>query len=202
MESWAWLAAPAGAMVVIVVLTDVFLTVLHIDRDGPLARRPHLGIWHAAIGLGRLVPRWRRSLLGLAGPLMIVTTFAVWIAAYILGFALIYWPFPDGYTFDSRPPTFDFVDALYFSGKTGSTLGYGDIAPAAPALKVLSVVQATIGFGLLSGAVTYLLNTYVARTRRNGNRGPGAHRGGGNTLPGPGELGARAGGDGHDEHPQ
>jgi hypothetical protein len=166
-DSWSWLAVSAGTFLVVVILVDVFLTVLHIDRDGPVARRLHLGIWRATGALSWLVPRWRRGLLGLAGPLMITVTFGVWVAGYIVGFALVYWPFPDGFHFDSRPATFGFVDAVYFSGKTGSTLGYGDITPATPALQILAIVQGSLGFGLLSGAVTYLLNIVSGVTERN-----------------------------------
>jgi hypothetical protein len=166
MDLAAVLATAGGAALVLLILVDVFLTVLHIDRDGPVAGNLHHGMWRLAVAVSRAAPRIRRSLLGLIGPLMIVMTFFVWVAGYIVGFALIYWPFLDLFRSDDEA-ILTFADALYFSGMTGSTLGYGDITPATPLFQALSFIEATLGFGLLSGIVTYLLNIVSGVAERN-----------------------------------
>jgi Ion channel len=48
----------------------------------------------------------------------------------ILGYALLYWPhLPAGFNVDEKAQSAQGIEALYFSGITFTTLGYGDIAP-------------------------------------------------------------------------
>jgi hypothetical protein len=50
-----------------------------------------------------------------------------------------------------------FVDALYFSLGTQATLGYGDIVPTNPWLKMGATLQALSGLGVLLAALSWYL---------------------------------------------
>ncbi len=123
------LSIVAGFALGLAVLTDVFLTTMHPDLEGPIAQRLQRGVWRAALLLGRRWSARRRGLLALAGPLMTVLTFVVWVGLFILAFALLVWPFLNTYQAEGELPGGSFIDALYYAGTTVTVLGYGDITP-------------------------------------------------------------------------
>src|SRR5205814_10455212 len=59
-----------------------------------------------------------------------------------------------------------FADALYLSGTTFTTLGYGDVTPRTPAARTLSVAEAATGFGFFAVVIGYLPVLYQAFSRR------------------------------------
>lgn len=153
-----WLATVAGLLLTAGVVRDVFNTLMHPSGAGALSPR-----------LFRIV----RSLLGrrhhLAPPLGVVSTIATWAGGLVLGFALIYWPhLPEGFVLtDGLRPTEQegIVDALYVSGVALVTLGFGDIVAEASALRMALVLEALIGFGLLTASIAWVLSIYPALTR-------------------------------------
>jgi hypothetical protein len=168
MDALGWIVTALGAAILLLILADVFLSVLHIDSGGIVVPRVHSWIWRLTRIACRAMPGHRRALLALAGPVMMVAMFSAWISLFLLGFAFIYWPhLQDGFWNEPAYGTLTFVDALYYSGNIGTVLGFGDITPVFAWLKVLSVVQAGLGFALLTGAVTYLLNVVSGVTERN-----------------------------------
>jgi len=155
-----------GGVLVILSLTDAFLTILHNDTDGPVIRFSFHALWKLLIGVTRIAPSTRRSLVPLAGPLMIVLAVMVWVGLFILGFSLIYWPnLNHFYLQDSLEATF--MTALYFSGSTATVLGYGDISPVNPVLQFITFIQAGMGFALITGIITYLISVVSGVTERN-----------------------------------
>jgi hypothetical protein len=167
MEAWQILSLAAGVAVALGVLLDMFLTVLHHDSSGWLVPRIQDGVWWMSVALGRRLPRARRRALALAGPLMIAATLVVWFSGYILGFSLIYWPSLGGFRAEPELGELGFLQALYYSGSTGTVLGLGDISPTDPALQVVTYIQAGFGFVLVTGSVTYLLSIVGIAVSRN-----------------------------------
>lgn len=167
MDLVSWAATLAGTVLLLITLWDVLLAVLHIDDTGYLGAAIQGGIWRASVAGARRIPRLRDSLLALAGPVMIVATFTVWIALFIVGFALIYWPRLAHFASADEIVVLTFVDALYFSGVTGTVLGYGDLTPLTPGLQILAFVEAGLGFALLTGIVTFLISIVSGVAARN-----------------------------------
>lgn len=161
----AWIVTPLGALLVLVILRDVFHTLWHPTRHGGLSRLVMRTVWRLSAHRG---PRGRPA--GLAGPLGMVVVVAVWALTVALGWGLVYWPhMPDDFTYASgltpdrhAGP----VDALYVSLVTLATLGLGDIAPATGWLRVLAPMEALVGFVLLSATVAWILGVYPALARR------------------------------------
>lgn len=168
MDAFNWIVTIVGFAAVIAVLIDVFFAVLHVDIEGAIAPSLHRLIWCLTLLGARWMPRYRRHVLALAGPTMIVLTSIAWMGLFIFGFACIYWPHLNaGYRTEDEISVLTFVDALYYSGITGTVLGYGDITPVSGWLKIAAFLQSGLGFALLTGIVTYLLNVVSSLTERN-----------------------------------
>ncbi|MFD3535710.1 potassium channel family protein [Streptomyces sp. NPDC058664] len=160
-----WLAVPAGAVLVLVILRDVFHTLWHPTRHGGLSRLVMRSVWRLSSHRGT---RWRPA--GLAGPIGMMTVVAVWTVTVAVGWALVYWPhMPDGFTYATELTPAEHagpIDALYVSLVTLATLGLGDIAPTSGPLRVLAPLEALAGFILLSATVAWILGVYPALARR------------------------------------
>lgn len=93
-----------------------------------------------------------------------------WVALLAFGWALLYWPrLPEEFSFAPGldPSNQDgFIEALYFSLMSLSTVGYGDITPSSGWLQVASTVEALAGFGLLTASLTWVLSLYPVLARR------------------------------------
>lgn len=106
----------------------------------------------------------RENLLGLFAMLSMVTLLWIWAFGLILAFALLHWAtgsrmmLPSGHA--------GFLTDLYMSGTTFFTLGLGDIVPASRAARVITVIEAGMGFGFLALVVSYLPVLYSAFSRR------------------------------------
>jgi hypothetical protein len=155
-----------GVALVGTALRDIFDVLFHPLGRGMVARRVVRGVaW-----LARKLPR--SDTIGLlAGPLGYVAVVATWATLLAVGWALIFLPhLPDGFTFD---PALDpaehsgFLDALYVSLVNLTSLGYGDISPAAPLLRVLGPVETIFGLGLLTASISWLISIYGAISRRD-----------------------------------
>lgn len=153
-----------GLLVALVALWDVFHTLWRPSGFGRIAHWVFQIVWWTT---KHVSPRRTRQLAGSIGLLGTVT---VWTALVVLGGALVFGPhMPQGFHFGTalRPDeSSDVIAALYLSLVNVTTLGFGDITPAHPALHVLAPVQALLGFVLLTAAISWILQVYPALGRR------------------------------------
>ena len=163
-----WVAT--GVAVLLLLVMDIFITVLHHwGGQGPVGKRFVRGVWRGAVAAtSGLSPGKRRKVLGRVGPALIPVMLVLWAMMAVLGFALLYLPWmPAGFSADSSIPAPDsFGDAVYLSGVTFFTLGYGDVVPTTTGLRALAFVQAGSGFALVTLALSYFLSVYAAYTRQ------------------------------------
>lgn len=146
-----------GALVLLLLVVDVFMTVFHAGgRAGPLNRVQNRAVWRAFRALGGR----RGAVLALAGPAMVVATLAGWVAFMVVGFALVYSPWTGSFLVSPGRLRTPWLEALFYSGSTASTLGLGDMVADHEALRLLTMLQALGGFALVSVSVTYLLAVY------------------------------------------
>ncbi|HZI17311.1 MAG TPA: potassium channel family protein [Pyrinomonadaceae bacterium] len=167
MTTLLWTAA--GVALLLLVAYDVYATVLHASAHyGPVGERLNRLAWRVArFFASRGGRRRRHAWLNVVGPLLLPLLVATYIILLVVGFALIYYPhIAEGFTHD-HPHTGDLFDeALYFSGVTLTTVGYGDVAPVHSWMRALAVVEAASGFALISLSITYLLSVYSALERK------------------------------------
>lgn len=158
-----WLSTIAGVALVATVLWDVFRTLWHPSGQGRLTQAVMRVSWRTSRHLGE---RPRR----LSGPAAMVAVFVAWTGIVIAGWALVYWPhLPESFSYspglvpDRRG---GLLDAVYLSSVTLATLGFGDIVPTVPVLRLLVPVEALLGFAILTAAVSWVLQVYPALIRR------------------------------------
>ena len=73
-----------------------------------------------------------------------------WILILVLAYTFVYWCFPD------FAKTSGWIDSLYFSIVTMTTLGYGDLTPENDIAKLVALSQVVLGYmlgGLLVGII-------------------------------------------------
>lgn len=159
-----WVLGLAGAALVLVTLRDIFHTLWHPRGFGSLCRLLFRLVWHVT---DRLM-RHRSS--ELAGPLGLLVVAVAWAALIVLGWTLVYLPhMPDGFIFDSSltpQRSSDVLASAYLSLVAVATLGFGDIVPAEPLLRMLVPVQALIGFVLFTAVISWVLQVYPALIQR------------------------------------
>jgi Ion channel len=156
-----WTVLP-GVSIIVFAFTEIFQDLFHPTHTGSLSD------WIGR-SLFRLFRRWP-SALSTAGPLTIVLVILCWALLQVLGFALIYWAaFPNGYRLlnrqDSAGMTHGFSSMLYFSFQVMTTLWFGDVMPRADWLRIVTSLQALIGFALLTASVSSIVLIYPALGR-------------------------------------
>ncbi|SFE80784.1 potassium channel family protein [Blastococcus tunisiensis] len=166
MAEWVgWLVTTAGAVVTVLTLRDIFRTLWYPSGQGWLSSRVMRLVWR----LGR---RGRRAGASgvLTGPLALAGVILTWLLLLVFGGALLYAPhMPEGFALSSsldRGERGGLLDAVYVSIVTVATLGFGDVLPTAPWLRIAVPLQALLGFALLTAAVTWVLQVYPALIRR------------------------------------
>jgi len=150
-----------GAGLILLMLADVFHTLLYPHGSGPVGRTIMRGFW-------LLSKRLRGRASTIAAPLAMAAVIGAWAGLAAIGWALLYLPhLPEGFVYGAGvPQRKDFAEALYISLVTLSTVGFGDIVPAHPLLRLVVAAQAVTGFGLLTATVSWILQTYPALSRR------------------------------------
>ncbi|HVX84021.1 MAG TPA: ion channel [Phycisphaerae bacterium] len=159
----------AGALLILLVFLDVFLTVLFARIGTGIISHPlACYTWRAFRPLSGLFPKHRAALLSLAGPLMLPILVGVWIVLLVLGFALVFYPFlGTGITATSGPTPTNFGIAVYFAGDSLTTVGAPDLAPRYTFLRFTHLICSFTGLSILTLTLTYFLQIYNALQRRN-----------------------------------
>jgi hypothetical protein len=158
-----------GVALLLLIVFDVYATVLHASaRYGPIGERLNRAVWWLARAVAFRLSRPRRhKLLNVVGPLLMPLLVAAYIVLLIFAFALIYYPhIPKGFVLAYPGGEAGWVDSVYFSGLTLTTLGYGDIVPRATWLRFVALFEAASGFALISLAITYLITVTSALERK------------------------------------
>jgi voltage-gated potassium channel Kch len=154
-----------GAGLILFALRDIFDTLFHPSGKGMLSRALPRPLWRSVRWIGGHYPLMRE----LCGPVALLTVIASWAALLAVGWALLLWPhLPEGFSLTPEPNPSGhsgFVDALYLSLVTLTTLGYGDITPASEWLRVLVPLEAMVGFGLLTASLSWVISLYPAFSR-------------------------------------
>ena len=159
-----------GTGLVLLVAYDVYATILHARaRSGPIGETLNRIVWRSM--RARRFPPPAPASSSSAQRCRPTAAAAALIIIYLLllvsGFALIYYPrMPEQFAVAPEAMSTPAVAALYFSGITLTTVGYGDIAPHTTLMRFVALVESASGFALISLAVTYLITVYSALERK------------------------------------
>jgi hypothetical protein len=169
MNAAAWICTVTGIGLLGLVAFDIYRTILHSrGRSGPVTEALTRVVWPLVRGAAfRRSRLGRHRLLNHVGPLLLPGIVATLVALLILGYSLVYWPhLPADFSVQEKAQSSSGIEALYFSGITFTTLGYGDIAPRSTPMRLLALSEALTGFGFISLAVTYLVSLTAALERK------------------------------------
>ena len=158
-----------GLLLMLVIVSDVFLTVLYARSEtGFLARRYARIVWRVL----RRVAAWRGSrhstVLSLCGPLILVTVVGFWAIGLAIGAGLIIHPeLGTGVQTSSATTPTDFVSAVEAGGSSLSIVGAADYNPTTTLMKLLYLFNSLVGAVVLSVTLTYIMQIYTALRARN-----------------------------------
>jgi hypothetical protein len=161
-----------GVLLIAVVLWDVFETIVlprRVTRRVRLARLFYRFTWSPWWAIARVIRKNKRreTFLGIYGPLSLLVLLTVWAASVVFGFALLHWAI--GSRMGTANGAARFFTDFYYSGTTFFTLGLGDVTPLGAAARAVTVIEASIGFGMLALVIGYLPVLYQAFSRREVN---------------------------------
>lgn len=157
----------AGSAIVLAVLFDVFQTVV-LPRPTPAVFRPSAGIigalWKLTFKLAlRLHDPGRRELiLGTFAPFVVVLLLVTWVVLLIGGYGLMLFALQQGL----YPVPEDLGTTFYFSGVALFTLGFGDFVATGGAARVIVLMEAGTGLGIVALVITFLFTLFGAYQRR------------------------------------
>jgi hypothetical protein len=106
----------------------------------------------------------RESSFSYYGPMSLIFLLAMWAAAVMAGFSLIY--FALGSPFTDPLQGQGFRSDLYVSGTTLFTLGLGDVTPHLGWVRAVVILESGTGLGLLAVVMGYFPVLYGAFSRR------------------------------------
>jgi hypothetical protein len=154
----------AGAIVVALVLYDIFLSVLvprPASRFARLSARyiPFIWPYWRSIGLALRDSDRRDAFLGIFAPFGVISLLALWEIFLIGGFALVQFGLHDQVT--PLPPTIG--DAFYFAGRA---FIFGDYGGTTLPARLVSLATGATGLGTIAVVLTYLFLMFGAYQRR------------------------------------
>lgn len=164
-----WLEQALGAFVILLVLLDVFLTVLYARAGtGIISDRVERLVWRVFRAVSKPFGRKRGAIMSFCGPVIVALLVAVWDLGLTLGAALVIHPaLGASITAGSGDTPTDFVTALFAGGSSTSIVGAGDFSPQTPGFRIFYLFTSLVGTALISLTLTYLMQVYTALQRRN-----------------------------------
>ena len=164
-----WFEQIVGSLLMLLILSDVFLTVLYARADaGILSPRVSRLVWWVFKTISKPFERSRGSILSFCGPTILVMLVLVWAAVLTLGAGLIVHPeLGTSVRATSGDTPRDFITALYAGGSSVSIVGATDFTPHTSTMRMLFLFNSLIGLSITFLTLTYLMQVYTALSRRN-----------------------------------
>lgn len=151
-------AALTGVLLIVWTLREVFRDLFHPSASGSLSD-------FVARTVFNLTRRWV-IVLPAAGPVAVLGVIACWVLLIALGFALIFWSSTSSsFVVQNPQATFGVGSMFYFSLEALTTLGLGDYLPIATLVRILAVLEALIGFSIVTASISTIVLFYPALGR-------------------------------------
>jgi Ion channel len=146
------------ALIGLVGLDFIWTTLWVQGGAGPITSKLTSGIWT----LTRRVSRSNKTILSLAGPMLLVTTVMSWILLFLAGWFCLIASDPAILSNSQHSGTATIIDRIYYVGYTFFTLGSGNWTPSSDTWKVVAIIITASGMISITFAVTYLINVVSA----------------------------------------
>jgi hypothetical protein len=156
-----------GGALVVLMLFEIFLAFLlprRVKRDPLLARRVAIYAFRPWRALARRLPENAAdTLLGMYGPFGLLLDLVLWVAALMFGYGCLQWA--GGSHLGAGGPV-DFGQDLYFGAASLVSTGTAGLAAHDTFARVVQVLDAATGLGVLTIVIGYLPSLYQAFSRR------------------------------------
>lgn len=158
-----------GAVLLLLLLADIFLTVLYARAGtGLLAPYWNRAVWALVRAVARPFGRRQAKVLTFGGPLIMVSLIAFWSLGLTIGAALLIQPeLGTSIKPSSGDTPTDFATAMLVAGNSLSIVGGGDYSPHTTGTRLLYLLNSLIGASVLSLVLSYLVQVYSALRERN-----------------------------------
>jgi hypothetical protein len=165
----SFLERASGAVVMGIVLLDVFLTVLYARiGTGLIAERAAHLTWIGFRRAAEAAGGRRGVVLSFCGPVILLLYVLLWAGGLTLGAGLIIHPgLGTGVQAGSGQTPTDFPTALYAGGSSMAIVGASDFRPTTDAYRVVYLANSLIGMSVTSLVLTYVMQVYGALRQRN-----------------------------------
>jgi hypothetical protein len=156
-----------GLLLVGVALWDIFQTIV-VPRPTPgwlrISRYVVRSAWHVyRAAIVRFNTGLKRdSRLGLFAPGAAVMLLVVWLACITVGYGLILFALRS----DLSPSPHNLGDAFYFAASSILTIGFGDIVANTGLARLIVVIGAATGLGIVALVITFLFSLFGSYQRR------------------------------------
>ena len=163
------LSVAFGLAVILLILNDVFQSVIvprAVGRRWRLSFVVWRTMWHLWPPLSWKMyggnDDGREDFLAVFAPFTLTLLLFLWITGLILGYGLIFWGLREGLA----PSPHGLGGAIYFSGTTALTVGFGDIVGKTAGTRLFSILAAMSGFATFSITTAYLFLLFGAFQNR------------------------------------
>lgn len=159
----------AGGLLMLLILVDVFLTVLYARADaGIISPKVSRITWLVFKHLSKPFTKHRERILSFCGPAILVMYVLVWALSLAVGAGLIIHPkLGTSVRATSEASRSDLITAIYAGGSSIAVVGVSDYSPETVSFRILFLFNSLIGLSMISLTLTYLMQVYSALNRRN-----------------------------------
>jgi hypothetical protein len=147
-----------GIIILSLVIYDFFFTTLSGSGAGFLTRSVAFGAHTVVRKLHQISGR---KIFNFSGLLVNLSVLVVWIMLVWIGLFLVFSFDPDGMTNDSGRVA-NWVERLYYTGYTLSTLGVGNFKTTTEFFEIVTSIFSFFGFIFFTSSMTYLISVSSA----------------------------------------
>ena len=153
-----------GIIGLVVVVIDLFVTVLQPGTEGFLAYRITDAVWSGARRLHRRAPH--HHLLASIGVALVAVLPLIWLGLMWFFWSLIFLVNQNSVVRATTELPSDGWAKVYFAGYSLFTSGLGDHIPGSSVWQIVTVISTAMGLGLVTLAVTFLVPILQAANAR------------------------------------
>ena len=149
-----------GILLTLWILIEALWTTVWADRNSsPLTSRLTSLLWKC---FRTFVHSGKNGFLNLAGPVILMSSVLFWIVMLWLGWVLTFYAVPGSVLLKGTQASPDFTDLVWYVAYCIFTVGNGDFSPHGDVWQVVSSFVALSGMGMVTLAITYLLQVVSA----------------------------------------
>lgn len=144
-----------GIFILIIVLIDLFKTILYINGGGRLSSFIASKIWWVYFKIAK--GNAKASALNYAGGTILMGLVTMWIFLIWIGYSLIYLSDPNSVLESSTGENADIIGKIYYVGYTLTSLGNGDLKAGSDVWRIVSNIMGMNSMIFISLGISYLL---------------------------------------------